>query len=108
MIDQNYHSHFNTEREKTKMIKVENHSGEITLQSSGTVLDLAQEILTIRDFIKRNPEVEQMADFIEMISDVERQDFESAEELEESLTSNGDGRTHTEDVIKKAFGKKMN
>ena len=90
------------------MIKVENHSGEITLQSSGTVLDLAQEILTIRDFIKRNPEVEQMADFIEMISDVERQDFESAEELEESLTSNGDGRTHTEDVIKKAFGKKMN
>ena len=90
------------------MIKVENHSGEITLQSSGTVLDLAQEILTIRDFIKRNPEVEQMADFIEMISDVERQDFESAEELEESLTPNRDGRTHTEDVIKKVFGKKMN
>lgn len=91
------------------MIKVENHSGEITLQSSGTVLDLAQEILTIRDFIKRNPEVEQMADFIEMISDVERQDFESAEELEKEIeTSKEDGLTHTEDVIKKAFRKKMN
>ena len=90
------------------MIKVENHNGEIALQSSGTVLDLAQEYLAIRQFIKQNPEVKQMADFIEMISDVERQDFESAEELEESLTSNRDVRTHTEDVIKKAFGKKMN
>ena len=89
------------------MIKVENRGGEITFQSSGTVLDLAQELLTIRDFVKRNPEIEQMADFIEMISDVERQDFESAEELEESLTSNEAGRTHTEDVIKKVFGKKM-
>lgn len=85
------------------MIKVENRGGEITFQSSGTVLDLAQELLTIRDFVKRNPEIEQMADFIEMISDVERQDFESAEELEESLTSNEDGRTHTEDVIKKCL-----
>ena len=89
------------------MIKVENHGGEVTLQSRGTVLDLAQELVSIRDFIKRNPEVEQMADLIETISDVERQDFESTEELEDSLTSNKDGRTHTEDVIKKAFGKKM-
>nr|DAW47330.1 MAG TPA: hypothetical protein [Caudoviricetes sp.] len=90
------------------MIKVENHGGEVTLQSRGTVLDLAQELVSIREFIKRNPEVEQMADLIEIISDVERQDFESAEELEESLTSNEDVRTRTEDVLKKAFGKKMN
>lgn len=90
------------------MIKVENHGGEATLQSRGTVLDLAQEYLAIRQFIKQNPEVEQMADLIEIISDVERQDFESAEELEESLTSNEDVRTRTEDVLKKAFGKKMN
>ena len=90
------------------MIKVENRGGEIAFQSQGTVLDLAQEILVIREFIKRNPEVEQMANFIEMISDVERQDFESAEELEGSLKSNDDGKTHTEDVIKKALGKKMN
>lgn len=90
------------------MIKVENHGGEVTFQSQGTVLDLAQEILAIRQFIKRNPEVEQMANFIEMISDIERQDFESAEELEESLKSNDDGRTHAEDVVKKALGKKMN
>ena len=69
---------------------------------------LAQELVSIREFIKRNPEVEQMADLIEIISDVERQDFESAEELEESLTSNEDVRTRTEDVLKKAFGKKMN
>ena len=90
------------------MIKVENHGGEVVFQSDGTMLDLAQEILVIRHFIKRNPEVEQMADLIEIISDVERQDFESAEELEESLTSNEDVRTRTEDVLKKAFGKKMN
>lgn len=90
------------------MIKVENHGGEVALQARGTVLDLAQELVSIREFIKRNPEVEQMADLIEIISDVERQDFESAEELEESLTSNEDVRTRTEDVLKKAFGKKMN
>lgn len=90
------------------MIKAENRGGEVAFQSRGTVLDLAQELVSIREFIKRNPEVEQMADLIEIISDVERQDFESAEELEESLTSNEDVRTRTEDVLKKAFGKKMN
>ena len=108
VIDQNYHSNSNTEREKN-MIKVENHGGEVVFQSDGTMLDLAQEILAIRHFIKRNPEIEQMADFIEMISSVERQDFESTEELEKEIgTSKEDGLTHTEDVIKKAFRKKMN
>ena len=90
------------------MIKAENRGGEVAFQAEGSALDLAQELMAIREVIKRNPEVEQMADLIETISDVERQDFESPEELEESLTSNKDGRTHTEDVIKKAFGKKMN
>lgn len=90
------------------MIKAENRGGEVAFQAEGSALDLAQELVAIREFIKRNPEVEQMADLIETISDVERQDFESPEELEESLTSNKDSRTHTEDVIKKAFGKKMN
>jgi hypothetical protein len=90
------------------MIKAENRGGEVAFQAEGSALDLAQELVAIREFIKRNPEVEQMADLIETISDVERQDFESPEELEESLTSNKDDRTHTEDVIKKAFGKKMN
>ena len=90
------------------MIKVENRGGNVAFQAEGTALDLAQELVSIREFIKRNPEVEQMADLIEIISDVERQDFESAEELEESLTSNEDVRTRTEDVLKKAFGKKMN
>lgn len=41
------------------MIKVENHGGKVTLQSRGTVLDLAQELVSIREFIKRNPKVEQ-------------------------------------------------
>ena len=90
------------------MIKVENRGGNVAFQAEGTALDLAQEYLAIRQFIKQNSEVKQMADLIEMISDVERQDFESAEELEESLTSNEDVRTRTEDVLKKAFGKKMN
>lgn len=91
------------------MIKVENRGGEITFQSSGTILDLAQELLAIRDFIKRNPEVEQMANFIEMISDVERQDFESLEELEkDSGMWKEDSGKLTEDVLKKAFGKKTN
>lgn len=90
------------------MIKVENRGGNVAFQAEGTALDLAQEVLAIRQFVKQNPEVEQMADLIEIISDVERQDFESAEELEESLTSNEDVRTRTEDVLKKAFGKKMN
>ncbi len=91
------------------MIKVENRGGEITFQSSGTVLDLAQELLTIRDFVKRNPEVEQMANLIEIISNVKKQDFESIEELEKEIgTLKEDGMTLTEDVIKKAFRKKMN
>lgn len=91
------------------MIKVENHGGEVVFQSDGTMLDLAQEILAIRHFIKRNPEIEQMADFIEMISNVKKQDFENIEELEKGLeTLKEDGMTLTEDVLKKAFGKKMN
>lgn len=91
------------------MIKVENRGGEITFQSSGTMLDLAQELLAIRDFIKRNPEVEQMADLIELISDIKHKDFESLEELEkDSGMWKEDSGKLTEDVIKKAFGKKMN
>ena len=90
------------------MIKVENRGGNVAFQAEGTALDLAQEYLAIRQFIKQNPEVKQMADFIEMISSVERQDFESTEELEKEIgTSKEDGLIHTEDVIKKAFRKKM-
>ena len=91
------------------MIKVENRGGEITFQSSGTMLDLAQEVLAIRQFVKQNPEVEQMADLIEMMSNIKRKDFESAEQLEKECGMlKEDGMTLTEDVIKKAFRKKMN
>ena len=91
------------------MIKVENRGGNVAFQAEGTALDLAQEYLAIRQFIKQNPEVKQMADLIEMISSIERQDFESTEELEKGLGMlEEDGTTLTEDVLKKAFRKKMN
>jgi hypothetical protein len=91
------------------MIKVENRGGNVAFQAEGTALDLAQEILAIRQFIKQNPEVKQMADLIEMISNVKKQDFENIEELKKGLeTLKEDGMTLTEDVLKKAFGKKMN
>ena len=91
------------------MIKVENRSGNVAFQAEGTALDLAQEVLAIRQFIKQNPEVEQMANLIEIISNVKKQDFESIEELEKEIgTLKEDGMTLTEDVIKKAFRKKMN
>lgn len=91
------------------MIKAENRSGEVAFQAEGSALDLAQELLAIREFIKKHPEVEQMADLIEMMSNIKRKDFESAEQLEKECGMlKEDGMTLTEDVIKKAFGKKMN
>nr|DAU57643.1 MAG TPA: PROTEIN/RNA Complex ribosomal subunit, ribonucleoprotein, ribosomal [Caudoviricetes sp.] len=91
------------------MIKVENRGGNVAFQAEGTALDLAQEVLSIRQFVKQNPEVEQMANLIEIISNVKKQDFESIEELEKEIgTLKEDGMTLTEDVLKKAFGKKMN
>lgn len=91
------------------MIKAENRGGEVAFQAEGSALDLAQELMAIREFIKRNPEVEQMADLIETISNVKCKDYESAEELEKECgTLKEDGMTLTEEVIKKAFGKKMN
>lgn len=91
------------------MIKVEAKDGCVAFQAEGSALDLAQELLAIREFIKRNPEVEQMANLIETISNVKRKDYESAEELEKECgTLKEDGMTLTEEVIKKAFGKKMN
>ena len=91
------------------MIKVENRGGEIAFQAEGSALDLAQELLAIREFTKKRPEIEQMADFIEMMSNVKRKDFESAEQLEKEWGMlKEDGMTLTEDVLKKAFGKKMN
>lgn len=91
------------------MIKVENRGGNVAFQAEGTALDLAQEVLAIRQFVKQNPEVEQMANLIEIISNVKKQDFESIEELEKEIgTLKEDGMTLTEDVLKKAFGKNMN
>lgn len=91
------------------MIKAENCGGEVAFQATGSALDLAQELMAIRQFIKQNSEVKQMADLIEMISNVKKQDFENIEELEKGLGMlEEDAMTLTEDVLKKAFGKKMN
>jgi len=91
------------------MIKAENRGGEVAFQAEGRALDLAQELLAIREFIKKNPEVEQMADLIEMMSNIKCKDFESAEQLEKECGMlKEDGMTLTKDVLKKAFGKKMN
>jgi len=37
------------------MIKAENRGGEVAFQATGSALDLAQELLAIREFIKKPP-----------------------------------------------------
>ena len=54
------------------MIKVEAKDGCAAFQSDGTVLELAQEVIVIKQFIKKNPEVEQLATLIEMMSSIEK------------------------------------
>lgn len=80
------------------MIKVQNNGGNVTCESSGTILDLAQEVIAIKQFIKKNPEVEQLATLIEMVSSIEEECISKAEHKE----------TTTEDKIKDLLGKLMN
>lgn len=92
------------------MIKVEAKDGSVAFQSNGGLLDLAQEVLAIRQFIKQHPEVECMADFIEMFSCVEEMKFENQDELLKAHEefSNTDHKTTTEEKIKELLRKKMN
>lgn len=92
------------------MIKAINKGGSVLLQTSGETLDQAQEFLAIRQFIKQHPEVECMADFIEMFSCAEEMKFENQDELLKAHEefSNTDHKTTTEEKIKELLRKKMN
>lgn len=91
------------------MIKVETKGGSVAFQSNGSLLDLAQEVLAIRQFLEENPEIERMADLIEKISRIETERCSNPEELKKAQDefTNSEHET-TEEMIKSLFGKKMN
>jgi len=92
------------------MIKVETKDGSVAFQSNGNLLDLAQEVLAIRQFLEENPEVERMADLIEKLSKAETTRYSNPEELKKAQDefSNSKRKETTEEMIKSLFGKKMN
>ena len=92
------------------MIKVETKDGSVAFQSNGSLLELAQEVLVIRQFLKEKPEVERMADLIEKISKIETERYSNLEELEKAQDKfvNSEHDETTEEMIKSLFGKKMN
>lgn len=92
------------------MIKVETKDGSVAFQSNGSLLDLAQEVLAIRQFLEQHQEVERMADLIEKISRIETERCSNAEELKKAQDefTNSEHDKTTEEVIKSLFGKKMN
>lgn len=92
------------------MIKVETKDGSVAFQSNGSLLDLAQEVLAIRQFLEEKPEVERMADLIEKISRIETERCSNLEELEKAQDKfvNSEHDETTEEMIKSLFGKKMN
>lgn len=63
------------------MIKVEVKDGSVAFQSNGSLLDLAQEVLAIRQFLEQHQEIERMADLIEKISIIETEKCSNPEEL---------------------------
>lgn len=92
------------------MIKVETKDGSVAFQSSGNLLDLAQEVLAIRQFLEENPEIERMADLIGKISRIETERCSNPEELKKTQDEfvNSKHNKTTEEVLKSLFGKKMN
>lgn len=92
------------------MIKVETKGGSVAFQSNGSLLELAQEVLAIRQFLEEKPEVERMADLIEKISRIETKRCSNPEELEKAQDKfvNSEHDETTEEMIKSLFGKKMN
>lgn len=92
------------------MIKVEVKDGSVAFQSNGSLLDLAQEVLAIRQFLEQHQEIERMADLIEKISIIETEKCSNPEELKKAQDefSNSEHKETTEEVIKSLFGKKMN
>lgn len=92
------------------MIKVEAKDGSVAFQSNGGLLDLAQEVLAIRQFIEENPEIGEIADLIEKISRIETERCSNPEELKKMQDEfvNTDHKTTTEEKIKELLRKKMN
>lgn len=92
------------------MIKVETKDGSVVFQSNGSLLDLAQEVLAIRQFLEQHQEIERMADLIENISRIETERCSNPEELKKAQDefTNSEHDKTTEEVIKSLFGKKMN
>ena len=91
------------------MIKAINNGGSIFLETSGELLDKAQEFLAIRQFVQQNPEIEELANVIEKYSIVEKLDFSSEEEAIQMHKdfSNSNHTQTTEEKIKEILGKKM-
>lgn len=92
------------------MIKVEVKDGSVAFQSNGSLLDLAQEVLVIRQFLEENKEIGKLADLIEKISIIETERCSNPEELKKAQDefSNSEHKETTEEMIKSLFGKKMN
>ena len=92
------------------MIKVETKGGSVAFQSNGSLLDLAQEVLAIRQFLEQHQEIKRMADLIEKISRIETERCSNPEELKKVQDEfvNSEPNETTEEVLKSLFGKKMN
>lgn len=92
------------------MIKVETKDGSVAFQSNGNLLDLAQEVLTIRQFLEQHQEIGRMADLIEKISRIETERCSNPEELKKAQDefTNSEHERTTEEMLKSLFGKKMN
>lgn len=91
------------------MIKVEVKDGSVAFQSNGSLLDLAQEVLAIRQFLEQHQEIERMADLIENISRIETERCSNPEELKKAQDefTNSEHERTTEEMLKSLFGKKM-
>ena len=65
VIDQNYHSNSNKEREKSKkMITVENHKGAIAISVQGKEIDVACEFATLLSYLDEHPKIKNLANLI--------------------------------------------
>ena len=92
------------------MIKVETKDGSVAFQSNGSLLELAQEVLAIRQFLEENPEVEMMANVIEKLSKAETTRYSNPEELKKAQDefTNSEHAETTAEMLNGLFGKKMN
>lgn len=92
------------------MIKVEAKNGCVAFLSDGNTLELAHEVLAIRQFLEENPEVEMMANVIEKLSKAETTRYSNPEELKKAQDKfvNSKHDETTAEMLNGLFGKKMN